>query len=128
MDRIDIQVEVPRVEYKDLSFKNSGEASSKIRKRVNKARKIQEKRLKKKNIFNNAGMHSRHLKQFCKLNHECEKVLRQAVDVLGFSARGCHSAIRVARTIADLESVEDIGRQHLAEAIQLRSFDRRINT
>jgi len=126
LDRIDIQIEVPRVEYKDLAPKNIGEVSLQIRKRVKKARKIQEKRLKKKDIFNNAGMHSRHLKEFCKLNVECEKILKQAVDVLGFSARACHSAIRVGRTIADLENAPEIERHHLAEAIQLRSFDRRI--
>jgi len=126
LDRIDIQIEVPRVEYKDLTPKKRGEVSLQIRKRVKKARKIQEKRLKKKDIFNNAGMHSRHLKEFCKLNVECEKILKQAVDVLGFSARACHSAIRVGRTIADLENVPEIERHHLAEAIQFRSFDRRI--
>ena len=64
MDRIDIQIEVPRVEYKDLAPKNRSEVSSQIRQRVNKARKIQEIRLKKKHIFNNARMHSRHLKEF----------------------------------------------------------------
>jgi len=97
MDRIDIQIEVPRVEYKDLALKKRGEVSLQIRKRVKKARKIQEKRLKEKDIFNNAGMHSRQLKEFCNLTNECEKILNQAVDVLGFSAWACHSAIRVGR-------------------------------
>ena len=64
LDRIDIQIEVPRVEYKDLAPKNRSEVSSQIRQKVNKARKIQEIRLKKKHIFNNAGMLSRHLKEF----------------------------------------------------------------
>jgi len=126
LDRIDIQIEVPRVEYKDLAPKNRSEVSSQIRQRVNKARKIQEIRLKKKHIFNNARMHSRHLKEFCHLSAECERILKQAVDVLGFSARACHSAIRVGRTIADLENAPEIERHHLAEAIQLRSFDRKI--
>ena len=126
LDRIDIQIEVPRVEYKDLAPKNRGEVSSQIRKRVNNARKIQEKRFKKKVIFNNARMHSRHLKKFCNLTDECEHILKQAVDVLGFSARACHSAMRVGRTIADLENAPEIERHHLAEAIQLRSFDRKI--
>ena len=126
LDRIDIQIEVPKVEYKDLAPKNRGEVSSQIRKRVNNARKIQEKRFKKKVIFNNARMHSRHLKEFCHLSDECENILKQAVDVLGFSARACHSAMRVGRTIADLENAIEIERHHLAEAIQLRSFDRRI--
>ena len=64
MDRIDIQIEVPKVEYKDLAPKNRSEVSSQIRQKVNKARKIQEIRLKKKHIFSNARMHSRHLKEF----------------------------------------------------------------
>lgn len=124
LDRIDIQIEVPRVEYKELAVKIKGEDSFKIRKRVNKARKLQEARLKKAKISSNARMHSRHLKLFCPLNAEGEKILEQAVDVLGFSARACHSVIRVGRTIADLENAKDIKRHHLAEAIQLRSFDR----
>ncbi len=124
LDRIDIQIEVPRVEYKDLAGKTKGEVSSQIRKRVNKARKIQEKRLKKTDLFSNAKMHSRHLKVFCHLDEECEKLLEQAVDVLGFSVRACHSVIRVARTIADLEEEPKIERHHLTEAIQFRSFDR----
>jgi len=125
LDRIDIQIEVPRVAYKDLSPETRGESSSKIRKRVNKARRIQAERLKKTSVSCNAGMHSRHLTVFCTLSVECEKILKQAVDVLGFSARACHSIIRVARTIADLETAPIIERQHLAEAIQLRRGDKR---
>jgi len=124
LDRIDIQIEVPKVEYKDLAAKTDGETSLKIRKRVNKARKMQEARLAKTNLFSNARMHSRHLKAFCPLNDECEKILEQAVNILGFSARACHSVIRVARTIADLDNAPEIERNHLAEAIQYRSFDR----
>lgn len=124
LDRIDIQIEVPRVEYKDLTAGARGETSFHIKRRVNKARKIQEKRLKKIALFSNARLHSRHLKVFCQLDGQCEKILEQAVDVLGFSARACHSVIRVGRTIADLENVSKIERHHLAEAIQFRSFDR----
>jgi magnesium chelatase family protein len=124
LDRIDIQIEVPRIEYKDLAAKTKAEESSRIRKRVNRARKNQEARLAKLSVSSNAGMHSRHLGAFCNLDTECEKLLKQAVDVLGFSARACHSAIRVGRTIADLENVPEIERHHLAEAIQYRSFDR----
>ena len=125
LDRIDIQIEVPRVEYKDLALDTKGESSSKIRKRVNNARQIQTKRFKQSIIPHNARMHSRHLEKFCNLNIECENILKQAVDVLGFSARACHSIIRVARTIADLETMPIIKRHHIAEAIQFRSFDRR---
>ncbi|SDT86881.1 YifB family Mg chelatase-like AAA ATPase [Desulfobacula phenolica] len=124
LDRIDIQIEVPKVAYKDLAGKTKGEASCQIRKRVNKARKIQETRFKKTGLFCNAKMHSRHLKKFCLLDEECEKLLEQAVDVLGFSVRACHCVIRVARTIADLDEEPKIERHHLSEAIQFRSFDR----
>ena len=124
LDRIDIQIEVPRVKYKDLAAKTQGETSSQIRQRVNKARKSQETRFAESSIFSNARMHSRHLKAFCALSFECEKILEQALDVLGFSARACHSVIRVARTIADLDNAPKIERNHLAEAIQYRSFDR----
>ncbi len=124
LDRIDIQIEVPRIEYKDLAAKTKAEESFQIRKRVNGARKNQEARLAKLNISSNAGIHSRHLGTFCNLDAESEKLLKQAVDVLGFSARACHCVIRVGRTIADLENSSEIVRHHLAEAIQYRSFDR----
>lgn len=126
LDRIDIQIEVPRVRYKDFALENRGDGSSEMRKRVHTARKIQEKRFEKKTICNNAGMQSRHLKAFCTLSYDCEQVLQQAVDVLGFSARACHSVIRVGRTIADLENKIQIERHHVLEAIQLRRFDRKI--
>ncbi|MCF6247554.1 MAG: YifB family Mg chelatase-like AAA ATPase [Desulfobacula sp.] len=126
LDRIDIQVEVPKVEYKDLSSKVKAESSSKIKNRVIHARMQQEKRLNKTGIACNALMDNRHLNAFCKLPYDGEKLLEQAVDVLGFSARACHSIIRVGRTIADLEQSKDILREHLGEAIGLRSFDRNI--
>ncbi len=124
LDRIDIQIEMPRLEYKELSSKKSGETSAAVRKRVEAARKIQEKRFEPEGIFNNSCMHARHLKIFCKLSSDCEKMLEQAMNALGLSARACHSVLRVARTIADLENSESIVRHHLAEAIQYRSFDR----
>ncbi len=130
LDRIDIQIEVPKVKYKDLSetLKGTGktreETSSQIRERVKGARKLQKQRFIKSSISNNAKMHSRHLKAFCTLNESCEKIIEQAVNLLGFSARACHCVIRVARTIADLENSLEIQRYHLAEAIQYRNFDR----
>ncbi len=130
LDRIDIQIEVPKVKYKDLSYnfkvacKTKGETSFEIRKRVKEARKLQETRFARSSVSYNARMHSRHLKSFCSLSTQCEKILEQAVNVFGFSARACHSVIRVARTIADLENSLEIKRDHLAEAIQYRSLDR----
>jgi len=136
MDRIDIQIEVPKVKYSDLSDTLKGthnlrnadkikeETSFDVRKRVLKARKLQKIRFVKSSVSYNARMHSRHLKSFCRLSLQCEQILEQAVNRLGFSARACHSVIRVARTIADLENREEIKRHHLAEAIQYRSLDR----
>jgi len=124
LDRIDIQIEVPRIAYRELRAANRPESSAEIRKRVEKARSIQVKRFMETSVFSNAGMNTRHMKQFCFLDAECEKMIEKAVDVLGFSSRACHSVIRVARTIADLENEPEILRHHLAEAISLRSFDR----
>jgi magnesium chelatase family protein len=67
-------------------------------------------------------MQGRHLKQFCRLETDCEQILEKAVDILGFSARACHSILRTARTIADLDDTVTIKRRHMAEAIQLRNY------
>jgi len=124
LDRIDIQIEVPGIKYRDLADRSKAEGSFEIRKRVNSAREKQEKRFGRLAVSGNAGMHSRHLDIFCSLDNDCEKLLKKAVDVLGFSARAVHCVIRVGRTIADLEGASGIERHHLAEAIQYRSFDR----
>ena len=130
LDRIDIQIEVPKVKYKDLSDSLKGtrttksETSLQIRKRVKKARELQMKRFAGSSVSCNAKMQSRHIKFFCSLNDQCEKILEKAVNVLGLSARACHCVIKVARTIADLENSLEIQRHHLAEAIQYRSLDR----
>lgn len=124
MDRIDIQIEVPKVAYRDLSSNKSGEPSSRIKKRVEQAKKIQEERLQPVSLLSNSDMASRHLNQFCRIDTDGRKILKQAVDVLGLSARACHSVLRVARTIADLAGRPGIGSDHLKEAIQFRSLDR----
>lgn len=124
LDRIDLQIEVPKVPFKDLSAKDNAESSKEIRKRVVNARQKQQVRLEKTGLTSNSAMENRHIKDFCPLDAECENMLKQAVDALGFSARACHSVIRVARTIADLEGFDLIKKQHLTEAIQYRSFDR----
>ena len=123
-DRIDIQIEVPKLDYKDLSDQTKQETSSQIRNRVNSAKERQNLRFAQTNITSNSKMQSRHLKAFCKLNAQCEKLLEKAVNIFGFSARACHCVIRVARTIADLEKNKYIEQNHLAEAIQYRNFDR----
>jgi len=122
LDRIDIRIEVPKIPYKDLGSGSRGEASAAIRKRVDRARRMQTARFSKSGIFSNSMMQGRHLKQFCRLETDCEQILEKAVDILGFSARACHSILRTARTIADLDDTVTIKRRHMAEAIQLRNY------
>jgi magnesium chelatase family protein len=124
MDRIDIHVEVPAVKYRDLTGEVSGEDSETIKTRVNKARAVQRERFAGKKIYSNAQMTSRHLKKYCQIGENSKTLLEQAIDKLGLSARAYTRILKIARTIADLESVEDISAHHISEAIQYRSLDR----
>ncbi|MEW6351188.1 MAG: YifB family Mg chelatase-like AAA ATPase [Thermodesulfobacteriota bacterium] len=125
LDRIDIHLEVPAVQWRDLTGKADGESSQATRGRVNVARKIQLARLKNTGIFSNAQMGTRHVKHFCPLDHESMSVLEKAVARLGLSARAYHRILKISRTIADLEGAEQISPPHVAEAIQYRTLDRR---
>ncbi|MCK5101009.1 MAG: ATP-binding protein, partial [Desulfobacteraceae bacterium] len=128
LDRIDIQIEVPNVPYKDLAGKSKpSESSVHIKKRVKAARKIQEKRLKNENLSCNAAMDSNHIKKYCSLNADSEILLEKAVERFGLSARAFARIKKLSRTIADLDNKADIQSAHIAEAIQYRSFDRNIN-
>jgi magnesium chelatase family protein len=124
LDRIDIQVEVPRIQYKELSEPRNGDSSAVIRERVNSIRAVQRQRLQPYHLHCNAQMESRHLRKFCKVGPECAKLLEMVTDRLGFSARTYTRILKVARTIADLAGSEEIHQAHLAEAIQYRSLDR----
>jgi magnesium chelatase family protein len=124
MDRIDIHVEVPAVKYRDLTGEISGEDSETIKARVNKARDVQRERFAGKKIYSNAQMTSRHLKKYCQIGENSKNLLEQAIDKLGLSARAYTRILKIARTIADLEGVEDIATHHISEAIQYRSLDR----
>ncbi len=125
MDRIDIQVEVPAVKYGELSSERDGEPSVSIRDRVCSARKVQRERFnKKKGVYCNAQMSSRDVRNFCKPTEEGGKLLKTAIDKLGFSARSYTRILKVARTIADLGDSEQIMPEHISEAIQHRSLDR----
>ncbi len=121
LDRIDIFVEVAAVRYKELSDKRRGESSKQIRKRVTEARKTQRERFKKSKIFCNAQMTPSMIYRYCPLDRESERLLENAVEKMGLSARSYHRIIKVARTIADLEGQNDIKSHHIAEAIQYRS-------
>ncbi len=125
LDRIDIHLEVVPVPFDKLSDKHSTEASSTIRTRVAEARKIQEERFKEqKNIHSNAQMTSKLLRKHCELDAACQSLIKNAMEKLGLSARAYDRILKVSRTIADLEKSENIGPNHLAEAIQYRSLDR----
>lgn len=124
MDRIDIQIEVPPVRYRELSADAGGEPSEKIRTRVNNARKIQEKRFKGTKTTCNAGMSARQIKKYCQIDDAGHKLMEMVVDKLGMSARAHARILKVARTIADLDGGQNISTSHLSEAIQYRSLDR----
>lgn len=125
LDRIDIQVEVSNVDYEDLSSTENSETSAEIKKRVNKTRKLQLERYKDYNIYSNSQLDAGMLKKFCPLGEEENTILRAAFDNLGLSARAHSRILKVARTIADLEGSENIKSEHIAEAIQYRSLDRK---
>ncbi len=125
LDRIDIQVEVPSVNYKDLSSNEKGETSKSIKERVDRTRQIQLDRYKDINIHSNSQLSAGLLQKYCRLNDQANELLKAAFDSLGLSARAHSRILKVARTIADLDMSEDIKAEHIAEAIQYRSLDRK---
>ena len=126
LDRIDIHVEVPSLPYRELAGTVRAESSADVRKRVQRARAIQQGRFDGASTRLNSRMTGRQLRQFCPLGEESQKLLEMAVDRLGLSARAYTRVLKVARTIADLEGEADIGPGHVAEAIQYRALDRSI--
>jgi len=125
MDRIDMHLEVPAVPYKDLASRMEGSSSKEILGRVVMARKMQQSRFRGARIHSNAGMNTRLIKQFCKVDEQSSSLLERAMERFGLSARAHTRILKIARTIADLENSEEIGSPHLAEAIQYRTLDRR---
>lgn len=124
LDRIDIHIEVPKVEFEQLSDKRKGESSKEIRKRVMTARNIQEKRFQDKSINYNAQMGPKDIEKHCTLDDVSLNLIKNAMEKLNLSARAYDRILKVSRTIADLENSEKIFSQHIAEAIQYRSLDR----
>lgn len=125
LDRIDLHIEVDSVSYSELTLDANKEPSSEIKKRVNFARQIQLNRYKGTKIFSNSKMNEKQLKKFCILDKECTDLIEKAFNILNLSARGYNRILKVARTIADLDKCDNIKVQHIAEAIQYRSLDKK---
>ena len=125
LDRIDLHVEVPAVPYKDLMQESNAESSAEIRKRVAASRAIQTKRFVRTKIYCNAQMSSRHIKKHCQIDEASRNLLESAIDKLGLSARAFNRILKIARTIADLQSEPNLQVDHISEAIQYRNLDRK---
>ncbi|ABF42234.1 Mg chelatase-related protein [Candidatus Koribacter versatilis Ellin345] len=124
LDRIDIHIDVPAVNYKELRSGQAPEGSTQIRERVLHAREIQLNRFAKERIYANAQMSSRQIRTYCELSSEGEHMLERAMSQRGLSARAHDRILKVARTIADLDAAAQIESRHIAEAIQYRALDR----
>ncbi len=121
LDRIDLQITVDGVEYSDLISDKKEETSADVKRRVNMARNIQRLRFESEKISCNAEMSEQHIKKYCKIDGECEEIIKNAFLSLNLSARARSRIIKVARTIADLELSETIKPQHVLEAVNYRS-------
>ncbi|HEX9045642.1 MAG TPA: YifB family Mg chelatase-like AAA ATPase [Verrucomicrobiae bacterium] len=127
LDRVDLHIEVPPVQFREMSSAQAGESSVQIRERVMAARQRQHRRFASKpKITCNARMGTRELKQFCELDEPTQELLKTAMSEYNLSARAYDRILKVARTIADLAGAENISADHLSEAIQYRSLDRQI--
>ena len=120
LDRIDIHIEVPRVEYEKLSDDRLGEPSATVQSRVEKAREHQRKRFEGTQLTCNADMHPAEVRKHCQLDDTCRSLMRSAMNQLQLTARAYHRVLKLARTIADMAGSECIQPAHLAEALQYR--------
>jgi magnesium chelatase family protein len=120
MDRIDIHIEVPRVDYEKLSDSRLGETSAAVNQRVEAARQIQRSRFAGTALACNADMRPAEVRTFCALDSDCRNLMRAAMNQMQLSARAYHRILKLARTIADLSNSEAISASHLAEALQYR--------
>ncbi len=126
LDRVDIHIEVPRLKRDELLTPANGEPSKAIRQRVLRAREVQAQRFADSDIFCNAHMRPRDIKQFCVLSEDVRSFLSKAIDQLGLSARAFDRIVKLSRTVADLAAAPDIALPHIAEAIQYRGLDRKL--
>ena len=125
LDRIDICIEVSPVKYQKLDSEEGIETSEEIKKRVDRARKIQLERYKENGILSNSELTPKLIEKYCKLDCNGKKILEDAFNKLKLSARAYGRILKVARTIADLDNSASIDVKHIAEAIQYRSIDRK---
>ncbi len=126
LDRIDIHIEVPSVKYSELSGPSTGESSDTIRERVSRARRVQTERFEgMKDVYCNAHMQTKTIRKHCILDEQSESLLKMAITKMGLSARAYDRILKLSRTIADLESAENIAPHHVSEAVQYRSLDRK---
>lgn len=125
LDRIDICVEVPRIEYKEINERKHGESSDIVRKRIIRAHQIQKQRYSNRSFNDNASLQSKDIEKYCELDGECKELMQEAYNKFGLSTRGYYSVLKIARTIADLNSERNILPEHLMEAIGYRTADRR---
>ncbi len=125
LDRIDLHIEVPAVEYDELDSKEKPESSADIKKRVDRARKIQTERYRGTGVYSNSGLTPSLVEKYCVLSGAANNMLKAAFESLGMSGRAYNRVLKVARTIADLDGSDIIGESHIAEAVQYRSLDRK---
>ncbi|MBR1483984.1 MAG: ATP-binding protein, partial [Ruminococcus sp.] len=125
LDRFDIHLEVPRVQFEELRANTPAEASADIKKRVNAAREMQRRRFEGSDTLSNAAINPAQLRKFCVIDKEAEDTLRFAFEKFGMTARAYDRVLKVARTIADLAESEIIRQEHVFEAVQYRSLDRK---
>ena len=126
LDRIDIQIELPSLTYTELADNSqTGESSAEVRARVIAAREFARERMKGDRYLDNASLDSAGIRKYCRADDDAMELLHSAYDSMGLSARGYDRIMRVARTVADLDRSEIIRAEHIAEAIQFRSLDRK---
>jgi magnesium chelatase family protein len=126
LDRIDLQVEVSRLKYDDIYNEKLEEKSIEIRKRVDKVRKIQLDRFKKSKINTNSELSGKKIEKYCSLDKNCRDVMKKVFEFLKLSARANDKIIKISRTIADMEGVDNINENHIMEAVQYRSLDKNL--